>query len=88
MLRNTGILGYCWKKAVQGLTMDEIREQLRLPVYGLRVLLESALGIGLVVLNEEKYTITKTGTYIHNDPLTNVNMNFVHDVCYKGLFDS
>ncbi len=66
--------------------MEEIREKLRLPVYGLRVLLESGLGIGLVVLNDEKYTITKTGTYIHNDPLTNVNMNFVHDICYKGLF--
>jgi hypothetical protein len=50
------------------------------------VLLQSALGIGLVVLNDEKYTITKTGTYIHNDPLTNVNMNFIHDICYKGLF--
>jgi hypothetical protein len=87
VLRNTGVLRILLEKGSAGLTMDEIREQLRLPEYGLRVLLESALGIGLVVLNDEKYTITKTGTYIHNDPLTNVNMNFVHDICYKGLFD-
>ena len=86
MLRNTGVLRILLEKGGTGLTQEEIREQVRLPVYGLRILLESALGIGLVVQNDEKYTITKTGTYIHNDPLTNVNMDFVHDVCYKGLF--
>jgi hypothetical protein len=87
VLRNTGVLRILLEKGSAGLTMVEIQEQLHLPLYGLRVLLESALGIGLVVLNDGKYTITKTGTYIHNDPLTNVNMNFVHDICYKGLFD-
>ena len=86
VLRNTGVLRILLEKGGGGLTQDEIGEQVQLPFYGLRVLLESALGIGLVVLNDEKYTITKTGTYIHNDPLTNVNMDFVHDVCYKGLF--
>ncbi len=86
VLRNTGVLRILLEKGSAGLSMVEIQEQLRLPAYGLRVLLESGLGIGLVVLNDEKYTITKTGTYIHNDPLTNVNMNFVHDICYKGLF--
>ena len=86
VLRNTGVLRILLEKGSSGLTMDEIREQVGLSVYGLRVLLESGLGIGLVVLNDERYTITKTGTYIHNDPLTNVNMNFIHDICYKGLF--
>jgi hypothetical protein len=87
VIRNTGILRILLEKGSGGLTADEIREQVQLPAYGIRILLESALGIGLVVINNEKYTITKTGTYIHNDPLTNVNMDFVHDVCYKGLFD-
>jgi len=86
VLRNTGVLRILLEKGGEGLSQDEIREQLDLPVYGLRILLESALGIGLVVFNENRYRITKTGTYIHNDPLTNVNMNFIHDVCYKGLF--
>jgi hypothetical protein len=86
VLRNTGILRILLEKGGGGLTQDEIREQAKLSEYGVRILLESGLGIGLVVLNDDKYTITKTGTYIHNDPLTNVNMNFVHDVCYKGLF--
>jgi O-methyltransferase domain len=86
VMRNTGVLRVLLEKGSPGLTENEIREQVDLPAYGLRVLLESALGIGMVVLNDEKYTITKTGTYIHNDPLTNVNMNFIHDICYKGLF--
>ncbi len=86
VLRNTGVLRVLLEKGRDGLTQEEIREQLNIPDYGLRILLESGLGIGLVVVNDGKYTITKTGTYIHNDPLTNVNMNFVHDVCYKGLF--
>lgn len=86
VMRNSGILRILLEKGSEGLELEEISEQVQLPVYGVRVLLESALGIGLVVVNKDKYTITKTGTYIHNDPLTNVNMNFIHDVCYKGLF--
>jgi O-methyltransferase domain len=86
VMRNTGILRILLEKGSPGLTLDEIREHAKLPVYGLRILLESALGIGLVIIKEDRYTITKTGTYIHNDPLTNVNMDFIHDVCYKGLF--
>jgi hypothetical protein len=87
VMRNTGILRILLEKGNNGLTQKEIQEQLQLPEYGLRILLESSLGIGLVIVNEGKYSITKTGTYICNDPLTNVNMNFIHDVNYKGLFD-
>jgi SAM-dependent methyltransferase len=86
VMRNSGILRILLEKGKEGLTMEEISEQTGLPLYGVRVLLESSLGFGLVVVDDEKYSITKTGTYIHNDPLTNVNMNFIHDVCYKGLF--
>jgi hypothetical protein len=86
VLRNTGVLRILLEQGGIGLSLEEIGKQLQLPPYGLRVLMESALGIGLVVFNEGRYTITKTGTYIHNDPLTNVNMDFIHDVCYKGLF--
>src|SRR5579864_319922 len=87
VMRNTGILRILLEKGSAGLTQNEIQEQLQLPEYGTRILLESSLGIGLVIFNEGKYRITKTGTYIHNDPLTNVNMDFIHDVNYKGLFD-
>ncbi len=57
-----------------------------MPLYGVRVLLESGLGMGLVLVNEKRYSLGKTGHFILNDPLTKVNMDFVQDVNYKGLF--
>src|SRR6185312_902381 len=39
-----------------------------------------------VTLDSDKYKITKTGYFILHDELTRVNMDFVQDVCYKGLF--
>ena len=86
VLRNSGILKAIEDNAATGLTLEEIAELLHLSHYGVRVLLESGLSIGLVIVNDHKYTLTKTGNFILHDELTNANMNFVHDVCYKGLF--
>ncbi len=87
VLRNTGILTEIEHSGKEGLTLEAIAAKVKLPVYGARVLLESGLSMGLVLVNEEKYTLAKTGHFILHDPLTITNMNFVHDVCYKGLFE-
>jgi hypothetical protein len=86
VLRNSGILRVLLEKGGAGCPLEEITVQVGLTEYAVRVLLESGLGIGMVVREDDKYKITKTGTYVYNDPLTNTNMDFVHDVCYKGLF--
>lgn len=86
VLRDKGILAVIEESGSEGVTLEAIRNRVELSHYGVRVLLESALGIGLVVENEGKYTLTRTGYFILHDPLTKVNMDFVHDVCYKGLF--
>lgn len=86
VMRDTGILTVLQEAGKSGLTMQEIEEKVKLPHYGVRVLLESGLGIGLVLLNEDKYTLTKTGYFILTDELTKANMNFVQDVCYQGMF--
>ena len=86
VLRNTGILKLIEDSGAVGITNEEIAEKLNLTVYGVRVLLESGLGLGLVLVNDKKYTLGKTGHYILHDELTKVNMDFVHDVNYKGLF--
>jgi flavin-dependent dehydrogenase/ubiquinone/menaquinone biosynthesis C-methylase UbiE len=86
VLRNTGILKVIEESGSSGLTITEIAEKVKLPVYGVRVLIESGLGLGLVLVTGIKYTLGKTGHFILNDPLTKTNMDFVHDVNYKGLF--
>jgi ubiquinone/menaquinone biosynthesis C-methylase UbiE len=85
-LRNFGILTAVENSGSEGLTLEEIAVKTRLSRYGVRVLLESGLSTGMVIVNEHRYTLTKTGYFILHDPLTRVNMDFVHDVCYKGLF--
>ena len=86
VLRNSGILTVIEDSKTKGLTIAEITENVKLPLYGVRVLLEAGLGMGLVLVNNERYTLAKTGHFILHDPLTKVNMDFVHDVNYKGLF--
>ncbi len=87
VMRDSGILGTIEASGSLGVTIEDLIEKTGVSRYGVRVLLESSLGIGLVLVDDNnKYTITKTGYFILHDPLTKVNMNFVHDVCYKGLF--
>ena len=85
-LRDLGILAAVEESRTIGLTLEEIYIKLKLSEYGVRVLLGAGLGIGLVVKNDDKYTITKTGLFILNDRMTNVNMDFTNDVCYEGMF--
>ncbi len=86
LLRDKGILTTI-ENAKSGITLSEIVEKTNISEYGVRVLLEAGLGMELVTINEEnKYLLAKTGYFILHDPLTNVNMNFVQDICYKGLF--
>lgn len=85
-MRNLGLLQELEYSGTVGLTLEEVAEKLNLSVYGVRVLLEAGLGIGLVELSDDRFTITKTGYFILHDELTNIHMDFVHDVCYEGLF--
>lgn len=85
-LRDLGILSAVKESRTKGMTLGEVVEKTNLPEYGVRVLLEAGLGIGLVTRNDDKYTITKTGIFILNDMMTRVNMDFTQDVCYEGMF--
>jgi len=85
-LRDLGVLEAIEQSGTNGLTLDEITTKQNLSEYGARVLVEAGLGIGLLIKNNDKYTITKTGLFILNDKMTRVNMDFSHDVCYEGMF--
>lgn len=86
VLRDSGIL-LAVEQVPGGITLEAIREKVGLPFYGVRVLVEAALGIGLMTVSDRKYRLTKTAWFIMHDKLTEVNMDFVQDVCYQGLFN-
>ena len=71
-----------------GLTLDEISAKTGYSDYAVKCLLEASLGIGilLVDVNTNKYSLSKSGWFLLNDPATRVNIDFNHDVNYEGWF--
>ena len=86
LLRKYGLLEQVYRSRSAGLTLDEICAKAPLPRYGVKVLMEAGLGIGLFCVNDGRYTLTKLGYFILRDPMTHTNMDVVHDVCYRGMF--
>ena len=72
-----------------GLTEAEVAEKARLSRYAVKCLLEASLSIGTVLIDPktDRYTISKTGWFLLNDPATRVNIDFNHDVNYLGWFN-
>lgn len=72
----------------EGLTRQDIVKATDQTDYAVKVLLESSLTMGLLLINPEteRYSISKVGWFLLNDKLTRVNLNFNHDVNYQGLF--
>ena len=85
-LCDLGILQLISEQGKDGITVKDICDKLDLPRYGVQVLLEVALSSELVRFENDKFYILKTGRFLVNDTMTQVNMNFVHDVCYQGMF--
>jgi len=86
VMRDSGILDAIENKE-DGLTLEEIVEKVDLSKYAVQVLLESGLGSGILILKDDKFVVTKVGWFILKDELTRINMDFVQDVCYKGIHD-
>ena len=73
--------------APEGLTMQEVATKTQLSDYAVKILLESSLSIGTVLLKEgDRFAISKAGWFLLRDKSTRVNMEFIQEVCYEGLF--
>lgn len=72
----------------EGLTRKEICEKTNRSDYAVKCLLEASLCIGTILVNPEteRYSLSKTGWFLINDPATRVNIDFNHDVNYEGWF--
>ncbi len=87
LLRDFGVLNAIEAAGKAGTSLAEIQEKIEgQPNYGVKVLVEAGLGIGLLLLKEGRFHLTKTGYFLLHDEMTRVNMDFTHDVCYRGMF--
>jgi len=85
-MRSLGILQTLHDNRKEGLEIKEVAEKCNISVYGTKVLLEAGISLEMVYVRKNKFFLTKTGWFILNDPLTQVNIDFVHDVNYRGFF--
>ncbi len=69
-----------------GLNAEAIASKKKLSLYAVHVLLESSLSIGSVLLQNDRFVLSKIGWFLLNDEMVRINMNFNHDVNYKGMF--
>lgn len=86
-LRDLDILDYLLKNRRKGALLEDISKNLNLSEYGVKVLLEAGLSLEMVLVEDEKWSLTKTGYFIQSDELTKVNMDFTNDVNYLGFFN-
>ena len=70
-----------------GLSVEELAAGHDLSAYAISVLLESCLSANVVTLKDGKYALAKVGHFVLHDEMTQVNFNFVQDICYRGLFE-
>ncbi|MBN2341908.1 MAG: methyltransferase domain-containing protein [Deltaproteobacteria bacterium] len=85
-LLDFGILAFL-DQAENGATTKDISEAVGLSDYAVETLLEAGLAARILYLDDtDTYCLTRVGYFLIRDELTRVNMNFVHDVCYQGMF--
>lgn len=70
-----------------GASLEEAVQKTGLSTYAVRLLLDVALFSGLAGQTDDKFFTTRLGRYLLEDEAIQVNMNFMHDVCYLGAFD-
>jgi hypothetical protein len=87
---------YAWKRGIlqavadagdTGRSIADLAAQGGWSAYVLKVVLETCLSAGVVYLDDGRYVLDKAGFCILTDPITQVNIDFNHDVCYQALFD-
>ncbi|MCC7013981.1 MAG: methyltransferase domain-containing protein [Planctomycetes bacterium] len=71
----------------EGCTVEQLAARHGFSPYAVRVLLESCLSAGVVACDGECYRLAAVGHYVLNDPMAEVNFDFVHEVCYRGMFE-
>jgi len=83
----SGMLSALGGAGEAGLGIDDLAATGRWTSYSLKVVLESCLSAGVLRRVDGRYVLDKTGYCVLSDAITQINFDFVHDVCYRGMFD-
>lgn len=87
---------YAWKRGMlqaladaggAGLSVEQMAAGGQWTEYALKVVLETCLSAGAVSIKEGRYVLDKVGFCVLTDKITQINLDFNHDVNYLGLFD-
>lgn len=70
----------------QGISLASLSQSSILSEYALEVLIDMGMSMGLIWQNDHGYVLDKTGHFLLHDKMAAVNLNFVQDVCYQGLY--
>lgn len=84
-LRDLGILTALAEAKPEGLCAEHIAQRTGLPLYGVKVLLESGVVCDLIALEDDRFYLRQLGLLVLRDRMTRVNMDFTADVCYRGM---
>ena len=82
----SGLLALIDRAGAEGIGVEDLIGQSSLSGYAIAVVLESALAAGVVRRLANRYSLTRIGDNVLHDELTQINIDYVHDVCYRGLF--
>lgn len=83
-----GLLEALMQAGKAGMTSEALAAHCGLSVYGVGVLLETAMSARVVALDDSgHWALGKIGHMFLGDRMTQINFDFVQDVCYKGLAD-
>ena len=76
------------RDSAEGLTIKELQQKVDLSEYALKILLEASLSAGTVLIDKEteRFSLSKTGWFLLTDAATRANVDFNHDVNYRGMF--
>jgi hypothetical protein len=87
ILLKNGVLETIFETREHGMEFDELLGKCDFSRYGLQVLLEAGLAIGIVHKKEEKYILSKLGYALLHDKMGLVHLDFMDKMCYEGFAD-
>ncbi|MDR3049979.1 MAG: class I SAM-dependent methyltransferase [Elusimicrobiota bacterium] len=83
---NGGLLKAVDDSGKDGINADELKKKTNLSDYAVETLIDVAVNVNLLTMENGRVYSTKIAQTFLYDDMTRINMDFVHDVCYQGVF--